>query len=134
MLKARSLTARLIECHSAQVSGVRFSPEHEILWAGTESGNVYSLQFPSLERYASVRCDSASVRCDITAPLPTVNQEAEPARAVCSAHNGGVRDMAALGDGLASVSAGMLRYHAVGGLPQATVPAPEAKHQCSCLA
>jgi len=50
----------------------------------------------------------------------------EPARAVCSAHNGGVVDMAALGEGLASVSAGMLRYHAVGGLPQATLPAPEA--------
>ena len=39
-----------------QVSGVQFCQAHEVLWAGTESGSVYSLQFPLLERYASVRC------------------------------------------------------------------------------
>ena len=52
----------------AQVSCVRFSPEHEILWAGTESGNVYSLQFPSLERYASVRCGSPFWHPALTLP------------------------------------------------------------------
>ena len=45
--------------------------------------------------------------------------------AMCSAHNGCIVDMATLGDGLATISAQMLRYHAVGGLPQATIPAPE---------
>ena len=78
--------------------------------------NVTPVSGATLPQYAAI-------------PLPRIlpsRQEADPARAVCSAHNAGVVDMAALGDGLASVSAGMLRYHAVGGLPKATSPAPEA--------
>ena len=37
--------------------------------------------------------------------------------------------MAVLGDGLVSISADMLRYHAVGGLPRLSLSAPEVRRQ-----
>lgn len=51
--------------------------------------------------------------------------------AACRAHNGRVCDMAAVGDGLASLSAEMLRYHLVGGVPRTTAMAPEVCPACS---
>ena len=50
-----------------------------------------------------------------------------------SAHNGRVADMAVLGDGLVSISADMLRYHAVGGLPRMSIKAPEARCRLSAV-
>lgn len=55
-MKSTLILTEIARCALLQVSGVCFSPAHEILWAGTESGGIYGLQSPSLERYCSVRC------------------------------------------------------------------------------
>ncbi|KAK9820479.1 hypothetical protein WJX72_010776 [[Myrmecia] bisecta] len=85
------------------VSILRFSSTHELVWAGTESGGLYVLQSPTLERYSSVR-----------------------------AHTSRVHDMVALGDGMVSVSSSVLRYHACGGLPRMTYRDDKACDMACC--
>ena len=63
-----------------------FSPREELLWAGAESGALYAMALPPLRTYSSVRAHA----------LPLV-------------------DLAPLGDGVVSVSANALQYHASGG-------------------
>ncbi len=69
-----------------QVHSVAFSPREELLWAGAESGALYAMALPPLRTYSSVRAHA----------LP-------------------LADLAPLSDGVASVSANALRYHASGG-------------------
>jgi len=75
-----------------QVHSVAFSPREELLWAGAESGALYALSLPPLRTYSSVRAPA----------LP-------------------LADLAPLGDGVVSVSANALRYHASGGLERAAL-------------
>ncbi|KAK9865738.1 hypothetical protein WJX84_006968 [Apatococcus fuscideae] len=72
---------------SESISCLRFSTREELLWSGTESGALYGLQSPSLNRY----CCSQS-------------------------HASRICGLALYGDGAASVSSTTICYHAVGGL------------------
>ncbi|KAK9843491.1 hypothetical protein WJX81_005692 [Elliptochloris bilobata] len=68
------------------VHSIAFSPRKELLWAGAESGALYAMALPPLRPYSSVR-----------------------------AHTLSLADLAPLGEGVVSVSANALRYHASGG-------------------
>ena len=85
-------------CGQAQVHSVAFSPREELLWAGAESGALYAMALPPLRTYSSVRAHA----------LP-------------------LADLAPLGDGVASVSATALRYHASGGRELAALVDPPVR-------
>lgn len=75
-----------------QVHSIVFSPREELLWAGAESGALYAMALPPLLTYSSVRAHA----------LP-------------------LADLAPLMDGVVSVSANAMRYHASGGLERTTL-------------
>ena len=103
------LTQFLVICIAVQLRhatiryiGLRFQLNQQILPAGTDSGALYGLQSPSLNRYCCAR-----------------------------SHASRICGLALYGDGAASVSSTTVCYHAVGGLCHIRHTSPEVQPRYS---
>ncbi|GLI62235.1 hypothetical protein VaNZ11_004830 [Volvox africanus] len=91
--------------YASAVTAMQFSPHFEALWAGTDSGHMYTLQCPSL--------------------LPYAHWHAHP--------SGPVLEVVAAGDGVMSLSQHRLAFHGLGGAPRWCLNEPVGHLTALCL-
>ncbi|GIL62633.1 hypothetical protein Vafri_16832 [Volvox africanus] len=91
--------------YASAVTAMQFSPHFEALWAGTDSGHLYTLQCPSLQPYA--------------------HWHAHP--------SGPVLEVVAAGDGVMSLSQHRLALHGLGGAPRWCLNDPVGHLTALCL-